>query len=385
MMVDMGDGVEKPVLAENDWIERMIQPEVLATIQRIGCSVEQDVAVVSDRSPKRVNYKNGYVDISIEGLTISIDDRQVNKLKYVKEKKIRIGDVYKKDPKTKKFIVKPTIDEIHHKPNPFDQGERVKAKPRYRVIAKERWLGYNNKTKTEFDLPYEFVSDNFSPKFLEQVKRHGREKGQPCWVDLPPGDSRKHSNESIPASDLPTPAVHYCQREGERTCLICSFASAVHYTGNAQLASEIYQSCMKVIDRADTMDRFLTKIARLHQSLASEHIVDANWDLLSTKDDDLVLAQIIGDDGKEDHVVTITRGWIFESNMDHALPLCKESLDLCCSSGPDLRNVYVGFAKAHSFKNYQQFVSRDNVPAARKKKKRRKPAKKKLLRHASCC
>ena len=36
-------------------------------------------------------------------------------------------------------------------------------------------------------------------------------------------------------------------------------------------------------------------------------------------------------DCKEDHVLAIANGWIFESNFDKGLPLNEASLGLCCS------------------------------------------------------
>jgi hypothetical protein len=47
----------------------------------------------------------------------------------------------------------------------------------------------------------------------------------------------------------------------------------------------------------------------------------------------MCLVGLQSSDGKTDHAVAVTENWIFDSNLNHALPLTKESLDLCCSDG----------------------------------------------------
>ena len=61
----------------------------------------------------------------------------------------------------------------------------------------------------------------------------------------------------------------------------------------------------------------------------------------------LCLLGVRSDDGKSDHVICIVGGWIFDSNIRRALPLSKESLDICCSDGvynlTDYTSVTRGF------------------------------------------
>ena len=44
----------------------------------------------------------------------------------------------------------------------------------------------------------------------------------------------------------------------------------------------------------------------------------------------IVICLLRGSDHSRDHIVSISHGWIFDSNLDFALPLNKESLDWCC-------------------------------------------------------
>ena len=61
-------------------------------------------------------------------------------------------------------------------------------------------------------------------------------------------------------------------------------------------------------------------------------ITDKKWDILKNGPNDLVVTTLRGSDGKDDHCVTIYGSWLFDSNFDYALPLTKETLDLCCSA-----------------------------------------------------
>ena len=47
------------------------------------------------------------------------------------------------------------------------------------------------------------------------------------------------------------------------------------------------------------------------------------------------------EDGKADHAITIVNQWIFDANLEKALPLTKASLDVCCSTD-DRNSQYVG-------------------------------------------
>ena len=57
-----------------------------------------------------------------------------------------------------------------------------------------------------------------------------------------------------------------------------------------------------------------------------------HFDILSDSLSGIYLVQVKGSDGKEDHCVTVSHGWIFDSNFPNALPRTKESFDKCCSS-----------------------------------------------------
>ncbi len=79
-----------------------------------------------------------------------------------------------------------------------------------------------------------------------------------------------------------------------------------------------------------------------------------------------------GSDRKDDHCVTIYGSWLFDSNFNYALPLSKETLDLCClAEGSNDTFDLVGEARIC------QFVM--NVTKKKKKKKKKKKTKKSKL------
>ena len=58
----------------------------------------------------------------------------------------------------------------------------------------------------------------------------------------------------------------------------------------------------------------------------------------------LCLLGIVSSDGKTDHAICIVGNWIFDSNFERALPLTRESLDICASSA-DRYTVFTGVTR----------------------------------------
>jgi hypothetical protein len=46
----------------------------------------------------------------------------------------------------------------------------------------------------------------------------------------------------------------------------------------------------------------------------------------------ILVGSLVASDGSVNHAITITRGWIFDSNEHKAFPLTKEALDVCTQS-----------------------------------------------------
>ena len=79
------------------------------------------------------------------------------------------------------------------------------------------------------------------------------------------------------------------------------------------------------------------------------------WNILEGEDNDLLIVSLKGSDGKDDHCVTLFGKWIFDSNFKNALPLCKDSLDLCCSSD-EKKDTFVSVAQARKFSDWKYLI-----------------------------
>jgi hypothetical protein len=57
----------------------------------------------------------------------------------------------------------------------------------------------------------------------------------------------------------------------------------------------------------------------------------SKWNIINdSKQYVMCLVGLYSSDSKTDHAVLIAGDWIFDSNFEYALPLCKDFLDLCC-------------------------------------------------------
>jgi len=84
-----------------------------------------------------------------------------------------------------------------------------------------------------------------------------------------------------------------------------------------------------------------------------------------------VITCVKGSDGKEDHSIAIYSGWIFDANFTHALPLCQESLNECCSSD-EVKCTFVCFLQSFYFEYFGTYVTAHNDGDRNEKKRAKK-------------
>ena len=266
----------------------------------------------------------------------------------------------------------------------FDKnGNRVKRKDRGTVTVPARWMGYNNESKKDFELTHNFVADNFSPGFISQVKHLGSQKGRGSYIQVPPGDSKRHTasleaaeesgkdpNGKLESESIPK--IHYRQKEGDRTCLVDCFCNALHHMGYRQVASLIYTKRKLIVDKCNTMSRFLNFAIKASGYLVSEKLELSTWNIWDVGKHELVLVQLRGSDGKEDHVVCLAGGWLFDSNFDTAMRLSRETLDLCCSSDDSPNDKFDGIVSARVFPEYSRMRPDGPIRGKRTRRSRRK-------------
>jgi hypothetical protein len=98
-------------------------------------------------------------------------------------------------------------------------------------------------------------------------------------------------------------------------------------------------------------------------------ILDENqFDIFGVGYGDLVVAQIKGSDGKEDHAITIARRLVFDSNLKYALPLTRASLDLCCRADVHGNDSFVGVVHARLLFRYKPDKQKKVGPSSSGKK-----------------
>jgi hypothetical protein len=106
----------------------------------------------------------------------------------------------------------------------------------------------------------------------------------------------------------------------------------------------------RLLERENTFSVFFEYVRKVRGNFLSEKITNSNWDIFGSNPEDLIVAQLRGDDGKEDHVVSIVEGWIFDSNFPRALPMSRDALDLCCSDGEGITDHFVSIVEARVLK-----------------------------------
>jgi len=81
----------------------------------------------------------------------------------------------------------------------------------------------------------------------------------------------------------------------------------------------------------------------------------------------LTLLVLKGDDGDTGHAVCVANGWIFDSTLKRALPICKESFDFCVGEGRKMICVERGYMFAPA-KHWEKRM-RKHVESQTKKQK----------------
>ncbi len=76
-----------------------------------------------------------------------------------------------------------------------------------------------------------------------------------------------------------------------------------------------------------------------------------NWEvLLQEQMQGTILLGVLNESvGNASHAVAIHGGYVYNANEAVAIPLCKESLDYCCSTSTVVKNEFVSFRKASLF------------------------------------
>ena len=112
-----------------------------------------------------------------------------------------------------------------------------------------------NSTQEIIELPSDWVFNNFSQKYLSQVINVSKSSGSK-FVTIPAGDSKpgKMITENLNSNIT----IKYKQKENERTCMICSLSSALHYVAFKQLANNIHNMRKTMDDKLGNMNKLVS-------------------------------------------------------------------------------------------------------------------------------
>jgi len=140
----------------------------------------------------------------------------------------------------------------------------------------------------------------------------------------------------------PRPKVRFIQKDGEQTCVYSSFASCLYYQGKEDLAEFLMTKALKNPYQINNMERLYNDLnayvrhcnPNKKSSCVKRTIYKkgSNYDLMNQSGQDIWYPTIFvlqATDGNSEHAVTILGYWVFDSNLESALPLTVASLDWC--------------------------------------------------------
>jgi hypothetical protein len=216
----------------------------------------------------------------------------------------------------------------------------------------ERWRGLIQGIDEGPDkfvwLEWEWVKKEISEEFIGFIKST-RQSGTEGYVRIPKGlvedqveDQTQQMLKIKPQHDAPVLKYKRCWtiEDNDCSCVLKSAASALSYLGYDRLAFQLcndlnhgrkkdlgfeyFQNCMNPT-HLTKQERKTFQFCKVKKGLTK-------WDILQDSKNYLMcLVGTQSSDHKTDHAISIVGKWIFDSNFDRALPLTKESLDLCCS------------------------------------------------------
>jgi hypothetical protein len=183
------------------------------------------------------------------------------------------------------------------------KGASIKLKRATQVIE-AKWYGYSNQSGKVIELNTQWVIHNFDKCFLSQIKNLSKNTTAAFVRSVPPGDDREHY-EAAYRTMATGPRIKYIQVKNQDTCMVCAMASAVHYAGSPQLASELRSMDVKFEFKSGAFVGFIRSLERKHKAFNAKKENAATLDLLAVKQEILYLACIRGNDGKEDHCIAV--------------------------------------------------------------------------------
>ena len=229
-------------------------------------------------------------------------------------------------------------------------------------------------------LTTDWVKDNFSKEFIASIQAIANKKKRFLYV--PPGKARpskKCKTEEQTNLDCASPIAY--PQENRPTCVTSSLASCMRQLGYLVFARLIENYGREFIkdhtkNQSKSVNYLVTHLRNnvpdfanvwIHKPLPSDYDI---WK--DRKPQQPKLIQIHGSDGAVNHAVTIWNNLIFDSNLDHAVPLNRKNLEDCCDA------VYQGILLGFVFVRAppKQINAQCYIKQNRKNRKKNKKIKK---------
>ena len=192
------------------------------------------------------------------------------------------------------------------------------------VVKPGKWLVCNKDTGIESEIEWDYLKSTLNTSYLELFDVQGwmRKKGR--YIDIPPGDFKHHAEFFIELAK--GPELQYCQPKGSRTCLTTSVANLLFYCNCWKHAGKVYNA-QKMCKEPNLLTLFKRKLMQYLHYLKSKKVTITLNNFQEESYSEPIVISVKGSNGKEDHMVAIYTGLIYDRNFSHAVPLCKKALD----------------------------------------------------------
>jgi hypothetical protein len=296
-----GKRVREEIAVDEGWTEEALEPGIAAYVKKMTISKTIDPESFFDIPPT----------------TAYLDMRPIWKVNYY-------------PPRTVVEKVVETAAEARARGHKSADG-LYKKKVKMRTVP-EKWKVMYQDRSMEVK-SRQFLVERFGKTYLNLVKAGACKKG---FFPVPPGSAKDKGANLIP---VPTPraaavTVKYPQRQ-LNTCVFSSFASALNHAGFVEHAARVNLAGIDRFFKSPKPMQDLCQFVRGELSLGF-HITKFGrnttvGDLASVTSEKIVLVLLHGSDQRSDHVVAIYNNLIFDSNVEMAMPFCRENLDYCCT------------------------------------------------------
>ena len=208
----------------------------------------------------------------------------------------------------------------------------VPARKKRRATIPGYYRGKSDKGTPE-SLNTEWVNQNISPEMRNFLQSNARRR-----YELPPGDVRNSGIKDISKLKVPNAPKCVYQQNDRCTCVFSGFASCLHHIGHEKMAARIQAVAAKQSLKVNNLERLRVAVeASIGKACCVRKYKKGKLDLLDSQQQyendgkahpTIVVLQ--GHDGGTEHAVIVYgSSWLFDSNVEVALPLTRDVLNWC--------------------------------------------------------